>query len=89
MAGTGLGVGVTGLGDGTTASVVGVSESVEVGVGVARGCRCGLGQTTRTVPQTILTATSRLSAQNKAALLCPLYVRVTTTSEYSFSLTSF
>lgn len=73
----GVFVGVAGLGDGVTIAGVGVGE-IDVMVGVACGRRCGLGQTTRTVPQTILTATNRLSTQNKAALLRPFCVRVTT-----------
>ncbi len=71
MAGTGLGV--TKLGDGATVFVAGLGEiDVKVGVGVACGRRCGLGKTTRIVPQTMLNATSRLSAPNMAARLCPL-----------------
>lgn len=56
---------------------VAVGET-EVLVGVGCGRRCGLGQTTSTVPQTMLTATNKLSAQNRVALLRPFCERVTT-----------
>jgi hypothetical protein len=77
----GVYVGVARPGDGVTIFGVGVGETNVIGgEGVACGRRWGLGQTTRTVPQTILTATSRLSTQNKIALLRPFCARVTTTS---------
>lgn len=92
MAGTGLGV--TELDAGASVFVAGMGEidvkiGVGIGVGVACGRRCGPGKMTRIVPQTILNATNTLRAQNKVALLCPLYVRVTTTSEHLLSLTGF
>lgn len=77
MAGVGVRVARSGLGDGMANSVVGVGETGVI-VGVGCGRRCGLGQMTSTVPQTILTVTNKLSTQNRVSLLRPFCERVTT-----------